>query len=122
MSLPAGLTPARLGAVVAVVAITAVAAWAVWPHPDTLIVVQRGGVAVITDRFGRSAPLPDTVRVGGNAARRRIRVVNEDTITHRLAMLRIGAGERNDYTVPRGTFGGECSAHPGSKRLTFVIP
>ena len=41
MSLPAGLTPARLGAVVAVVAVTAVAAWAVWPHPDTLIAMNE---------------------------------------------------------------------------------
>ena len=36
-------------------------------------------------------------------------------------LLSVGAGERTDYTVPPGTFGGSCSAHPAKKRLTFVI-
>jgi len=101
---------------------TAGAVWWTWPRPDTLIRVQRGGVAVISDAFGRDTPLPDTVRVGGSGAKRKIRVVNEDTIQHRLAMFTVPAGGQTDYTVPPGTFGGACSAHPSRKQLTFVIP
>jgi hypothetical protein len=48
-------------------------------------------------------------------------VVNEDTIQHRLAMFTVPAGGQTDYTVPPGTFGGACSAHPSKKQLTFVI-
>ena len=97
------------------------AVWWTWPRPDTLIRVQRGGVAVITDAFGRDTPLPDTVFVGGSGAKRKIRVVNEDTMQHRLAMFTVPAGDQTDYTVPPGTFGGACSAHPTKKQLTFVI-
>jgi hypothetical protein len=61
------------------------------------------------------------VFVRGGGARRTIRVVNEDTVKHQLAMFTIPAGEQTDYTVPPGTFGGVCSAHPTSTRLTFVI-
>ena len=100
---------------------TAAAVWWTWPRPDTLIRVQRGGVAVISDAFGRDTPLPDTVRVGGSGAKRKIRVVNEDTMQHRLAMFTVPAGGQTDYTVPPGTFGGACSAHPSKKQLTFVI-
>lgn len=100
---------------------TAAAVWWTWPRPDTLIRVQRGGVAVITDALGRDTPLPDTVFVGGSGAKRKIRVVNEDTMQHRLAMFTVPAGEQTDYTVPPGTFGGACSAHPSKKQLTFVI-
>lgn len=100
---------------------TAAAVWGTWPRPDTLIRVQRGGIAVITDALGRDTPLPDTVRVGGSGAKRKIRVVNEDTVQHRLAMFTVPAGGQTDYTVPLGTFGGACSAHPSKKQLTFVI-
>lgn len=100
---------------------TAAVVWFTWPRPDTLIRVQRGGIAVVTDAFGRDRPLPDTVFVGGSGARRKIRVVNEDTMQHRLAMFTIPAGEQTDYTVPPGTFGGACSAHPTKTQLTFVI-
>jgi hypothetical protein len=100
---------------------TAGLVWWTWPRPDTLIRVQRGGIAVITDALGRDTPLPDTVRVGGRGAKRKIRVVNEDTIQHRLAMFTVPAGEETEYTVPPGTFGGACSAHPTKKQLTFVI-
>lgn len=95
--------------------------WYTWPRPDTLIRVQRGGVAVVTDIFGRNAPLPDTVYVGGRGPKRKVRVVNEDTVQHQLAMFTVPAGEQTEYTVPPGTFGGACSAHPTKKQLTFVI-
>jgi hypothetical protein len=110
----------RVITIVSVIAATAAAVWYTWPRPDTLIRVQRGGVAIVEGAFGVS-PLPDTIFVGGSGARRTIRVVNEDTVAHRLAMFNIGAGERTDYTVPPGTFGGECSAHPDNRQLTFVI-
>jgi hypothetical protein len=100
---------------------TAAIVWFTWPRPDTLIRIGEDGVAVIVDRFGRLEPLPDTVEVGGSGTRRVIRVENRDTVNHRLAMFNIPAGERNDYTVPRGVFGGECSAHPTKRQLTFRI-
>jgi len=109
-------------ATIAVIALaTAGVVWYTWPRPDTLIRVQRGGVAVVTDAFGRDQPLPDTVVVGGSGSKRKIRVVNEDTVQHRLAMFTVPAGEQTEYTVPPGTFGGACSAHPTKKQLTFVI-
>jgi hypothetical protein len=111
----------RAVAAVVLGVVTAGVAWLTWPRPDALIRVQRGGVAVLTDALGRSVPLPDTVLVGGSGARRTIRVVNEDTVKHQLAMFTVAPGERTDYTVPPGTFGGVCSAHPASKHLTFVI-
>lgn len=109
---------ASLGALLVAIAATV---WWTWPRPDTLIRVRRGGVAVVTDAFGRDTPLPDTVIVGGSGAKRKIRVVNEDTMQHKLAMFTVPAGEQTEYTVPPGTFGGACSAHPTKKQLTFVI-
>lgn len=115
------MTAPRLAMLFAIVAVSAGLAWFSWPRPDTLIRVTRGGVALVTDAYGRTSPLGDTVFVGGGGARRTIRVVNEDTVKHQLAMFNIPAGEQTEYTVPPGTFGGVCSAHPTSKHLTFVI-
>ncbi len=115
------MTASRVGLVLAVAAVSAGLAWFSWPRPDTLIRVTRGGVAMVTDAYGRTAPLGDTVFVGGGGARRTIRVVNEDTVKHQLAMFNIPAGEQTEYNVPPGTFGGACSAHPTSTHLTFVI-
>lgn len=111
----------RIALLVAVIVASVGLAWFSWPRPDTLIRVTRGGVALVTDAYGRTAPLGDTVFVGGGGARRTIRVVNEDTVKHQLAMFNIPAGEQTEYTVPPGTFGGACSAHPTSTHLTFVI-
>lgn len=115
------MTATRIAMLGAVVTVTAALAWFSWPRPDTLIRVALGGVAVVSDAYGRTAPLGDTVYVRGGGARRTIRVVNEDTIKHQLAMFDIPAGEQTEYTVPPGTFGGACSAHPTSKHLTFII-
>jgi hypothetical protein len=111
----------RIATLVAVVMTSAGLAWFSWPRPDSLIRVTRGGVALVTDAYGRTTPLGDTVFVRGGGARRTIRVVNEDTIQHRLAMFTVPAGDQTEYTVPPGTFGGACSAHPTSTHLTFVI-
>ncbi|MFN7531127.1 MAG: hypothetical protein ACK5T7_08480 [Gemmatimonas sp.] len=115
------MTRQRVATLLAIIFGTAAVAWWSWPRPDTLIRVQRGGVAVVTDAFGRDTPLPDTVFVGGRGPKRKIRVVNEDTVQHRLAMFTVPAGQQTDYTVPPGTFGGVCSAHPTKTQLTFVI-
>ena len=115
------MNAARVAMLVAVTAVSVGLAWFSLPRPDTLIRVTRGGVALVTDAYGRTAPLGDTVFVRGGGARRTIRVINEDTIKHQLAMLAIPAGEQTEYTVPPGTFGGVCSAHPTSTHLTFVI-
>lgn len=106
---------------VAVVVCSGALAWLTWPHPDVEITVARGGVASIVDRFGGQTPLGDTVFVGGGGARRTVRVVNRDTVAHRLAMFSAAPGDRRDYTVPTGVYGGYCSAHPTSKHLTFVV-
>ena len=111
----------RIFALVGILSVAAVVAWFTWPRPDTEIRVALGGVATATNGYGFSAPLGDTIHVGGSGAKRRIRVVNNDTVLHRLAMFSVTPGQRTDYTVPPGTFGGVCSAHPGSTQLTFVI-
>jgi len=119
---PSGtFTPRRMLTLAGVLLATTAVVWFTWPRPDTLIRIGEDGVAVVVDRFGQIAPLPDTVEVGGSGTRRVIRVENRDTVDHRLAMFNIPAGERNDYTVPRGVFGGECSAHPTKRQLTFRI-
>ena len=111
----------RVAMLLAVVTVSVALAWFSWPRPDTLIRITRGGGAMVTNAYGRTAPLGDTVFVGGGGARRTIRVVNDDSVAHQLAMFNIPVGEQTEYTVPPGTFGGACTAHPTSKHLTFVI-
>ena len=114
------MNPRQLAALAALTLGSGVTAWLVMPRPDTVIVVRRGGVAEVRPFLGPARPLADTLRVGGTGARRRVRVINEDTVPHRLSLLRVGAGETSDYTVPRGTFGGSCSAHPGRQLVIQV--
>lgn len=111
----------RMFSLVGLLALTGGMVWFTWPRPDTLIRVERGGRAVVRNGVGPTRPLPDTVFVGGSGARRTIRVVNDDTVQHRLAMFTVAAGATTDYTVPPGSFGGVCSAHPSTRQLTFVI-
>jgi len=115
------MNPARAGGVAGLVVLTAVIVWLTWPRPDTVIRVHRGGIAEVTNGYGRSAPLGDTIFVGGSGPRRTIRVVNDDTVGHQLAMFNVPAGGSSEYRVPPGTFGGMCSAHPTKNELTFVI-
>jgi hypothetical protein len=95
--------------------------WLVWPRPDAEIRVERGGRAVVANGYGVTRPLGDTVVVGGRGRRRTIRVTNEDTVPHQLALFSVAPGEVRDYVAPPGTFGGVCSAHAGSGRLTVVV-
>lgn len=104
-----------------VAALTAAATWLLWPRPDASLVVRRGGRAEVVNGYGLSSPLGDTIVVGGRGQRRAIRVVNEDTVRHQLALFSVDPGESRDYVVPPGTFGGVCSAHAGSGRLTVVV-
>ncbi len=105
----------------AVAVVTVGALWLVWPRPDAEIHVERGGRAVVANGYGFTRPLGDTVVVGGRGRRRTIRVTNEDTVPHQLALFSVAPGEVRDYVAPPGTFGGVCSAHAGSGRLTVVV-
>ncbi len=107
----------------AVLAILAAAgfAWVVWPRPALELRVAPGGRATVTDRLGRTRPLGDTVRVGGGG-RRRVRVVNADTMAHQLGLFAAPAGETVSYTLPRpGTYTALCTAHGVSPALTLVV-
>ena len=111
----------RVITLLAVVAGTLALVWLAWPHPDVTIVVERGGRALVMSRLGRRGPLDDTLFVGGSGARRSVRVINHDSLSHQLALFTVQPGAQTDYAVPLGTFGGYCSAHPRSKRLTIVV-
>jgi hypothetical protein len=111
----------RVLLILAIIVVTGAATWLLWPRPDLLIEVARGGTATVVNPYGWRSPLSDTVFVGGSGARRRVRVVNRDTTTHTLALFTAKPGTQLDYTVPPGTFGGFCSAHPTSKSLTVVV-
>ncbi len=107
--------------ILAIVIACGAAAWLVWPRPNAAIEVALGGRATVIDHLGRRSPLSDTVFVGGGGTRRRVRVINRDTMPHVLALFTVAAGATADYTVPPGTFGGACSAHASSKTLTVVV-
>ena len=115
------MTWRRVVVISALVALTAGAAWMLRPRPDLLIEVGADGRAMVTSGFGPRQPLGDTVRVGGAGARRHVRVVNNDTRDHQVALFRVPAGGRTDYTIPPGTYGGMCSAHPTARPLTILV-
>lgn len=114
------MNPARLGGIAGLVVLTATIAWLTAPPR------YAHSRAAWWHRGGHQRPRThDTARRHGlrwgSGSRRTIRVVNDDTVKHQLAMFTIPAGGRTDYTVPPGTFGGVCSAHPTNTQLTFVI-
>jgi hypothetical protein len=86
-----------------IVAGTLLVAWATWPRPSVVIRIARGGAAAARGR--------NTV----------VRVVNDDTLRHALALFAADPGATTDYTIAYpGTYGGSCSAHP-SGNLTYVV-
>jgi hypothetical protein len=96
-------------------------AWFARPRPALELRVTLGGVATTVDRFGRQAPLADTLRLGGGG-RRRVRIVNADTVPHRLGLFAARAGESVEYTLPRpGSYSGTCTAHGAASELTVVV-
>ncbi len=111
----------RMLLLLGILALSTLVAWWLWPRPDLSIEVERGGVASVVDHYGRRRPLSDTIFVGGSGARRAVRVINRDTMTHQLALFTADAGSETSYTIPPGTYGGYCSAHAASRHLTVVV-
>ena len=111
----------RILAIFAVAMLTIACTWVVWPRPDTRIDIAPGGVATVISRYGLRSLLSDTIVVGGSGARRTVRVTNRDSIQHVLSLFTVQADSQMDYTVPPGSFGGYCSAHPTGKTLTVVV-
>jgi hypothetical protein len=99
----------------------ALTGWLAWPRPAVEIRIPIGGLAEVQDRWGRVRALPETIVVAAGG-RPRVRIVNADSITHRLGLFAAPAGEQVEYTLPQpGTYTGLCSAHPTSETLTFVV-
>lgn len=95
--------------------------WFSWPRPDTEIRIALGGVATVTNAFGQTSALGDTIRVGGDGARRTVRVVNADTLPHVLAMFSVNPSSRQDFSVPPGIYEGTCSVHKETTQLTVLV-
>lgn len=110
------MSASRSAVVVAVVAVTALVAWFTWPRPSVVIRIARGGAATVA-----GAPLPETLFVAARGRSTVVRVVNEDTLRHSLALFAADAGTTTDYAIAYpGTYGGSCSAH-ASGNLTYVV-
>ena len=91
------------------------------PRPALDLRIGTDGIAQVHDAFGRTRTLPETLVVRA-AGRPRVRIVNADTVTHRLGLFSAPPGETVEYTLPQpGTYTGECSAHPTSRTLTYVV-
>lgn len=104
-----------------VVVAIGIATFLVWPRPAVEIRVERGGRAFVRGMFEQT-PLPETVHVRAVGSSTVIRIVNEDTIKHHLALFDAKPGETRDFTIAyAGTYGGFCSTHPDSKQLVYVI-
>jgi hypothetical protein len=105
-----------------VVLATAVATWLAWPRPAVHLRVERGGRAWIVDRFGRQRMLPETVFVSARGRTTRIRLENRDTTWQTLGLFGAAAGTTRTFRVPLpGAYGGYCSAHASSGRITYVV-
>ncbi|HYW33205.1 MAG TPA: hypothetical protein VE869_17010 [Gemmatimonas sp.] len=110
----------RAGIVLGILLLASVAAWLLWPRPDAVIRIARGGAATVgAGPLGRSAPLGDTIAIGGSGWRR-VELINEDTIPHQIAMFRVPVGSTSSYRVPPGVYGGLCTAHPTKRAITFI--
>ncbi len=105
-----------------IIALTGLAAWWTWPHPDLVLDVARGGIGSVVDRFGRRAPLPDTIFLQARGRETTVRIVNHDTARATLGIFPSAPGESRDFTIATpGVYGGFCSAHPKRQRLTYVV-
>lgn len=105
-----------------VVLLTLAAGWWTWPRPAVHIRVGPGGVGVLIDRWGRSSPLPDTIFIRATGRNTRIRIENRDSTYQSLGIFGAAAHSERSFSVPLpGAYGGFCSAHPTSKRLTYVV-
>ena len=95
--------------------------WLMWPRPDAVIRIARGGTATVTDALGRTAPLSDTLLIGGDGARRTVRLENQDTIPHALALFSVNANSQREYEMPPGIYEGACSVHTSQSLLTVIV-
>lgn len=110
------MSASRKVAIAGVIAATAGVVMATWPRPSVEIRIAPGGVATVD-----GAPLPETLFVAARGRATVVRVVNEDTVRHALALFAADADATTDYTIAYpGTYGGTCSAHP-SGNLTYVV-
>lgn len=110
------MSASRSVVVGAIVVATALVAWWTWPRPSVVIHIAPGGAATV-----RGGPLPETLFVASRGRSTVVRVVNEDTLRHALALFAADPGATVDYTIAYpGTYGGTCSAHP-SGNLTYVV-
>ena len=106
---------------VLLLAVTAAALVLLRPRPALDLRIGADGIAQVHDVFGRTRTLPETLVVRA-VGRPRVRIVNADTVTHRLGLFSAPPGETVEYTLPQpGTYTGECSAHPTSRTLTYVV-
>ena len=98
--------------------VTSVAAltWWTWPRPAVTILIAQGGTATVN-----GAVLPETLFIKSRGRNTVIRVVNNDSTRHQLALFGADAGETRDFSITYpGTYGGVCSTHP-SGNLTYVV-
>lgn len=106
----------------AVVVLTLFATWWVWPRPALTLRVERGGRGLVVDRWGRTTPLPETVFIAAAGRNTRVRIDNRDTTYQTLGIFGAAAGSVRTFSVPLpGAYGGICSAHPASGRITYVV-
>lgn len=113
----------RRGATLAgVILLTVAASWWAWPRPALDLRVERGGRAVIVDRWGRATPLPETVYVAASGRTTRVRVDNRDTTYQTLGIFGAAANSVRTFSVPLpGVYGGYCSAHASSGQITYLV-
>lgn len=110
------MSASRSASVAAVVALAAAVAWFTWPRPSVRIDIAPGGVATVD-----GAPLPETLFIAARGRNTVVRVVNEDSVRHSLALFAADPGATVDFTITYpGTYGGTCSTHP-SGNLTYVV-
>jgi hypothetical protein len=111
IALMAGLVLATLGAT-----------WWAWPRPAVELHVALGGRGLLVNRWGRTAPLPDTIFIEAQGRSTKVRVVNQDTTYQTLGIFGVAANSTRTFSVPLpGTYGGFCSAHAASGTITYVV-
>lgn len=110
------MSAGRSAAIAAVVAVTGALVWLTWPGPAVVIRIAPGGAATV-----HGEALPETLFIKARGRSTVVRVVNADTVRHRLALFSADAGETRDFVMAYpGTYGGVCSTHP-SGNLTYVV-
>ncbi len=112
----------RAAAITAVLLATATATFLAWPRPALDLRVELGGRGWIVDRWGRTTPLPETVFVRATGRNTRVRITNRDTTYQTLGIFGAAANSERSFSVPLlGAYGGFCSAHAASGRITYII-